>query len=335
MARMSFLQNCGTGPPNDAMSPSATHLRPRPRFLWNLRSRTLALGDRTLIMAIINLTPDSFSGDGLVPPNAITPASIKLAAATAIHALDSGADILDIGAESTRPNASPLAPEEEQARLLPVLEAILHHRPSAILSVDTYHASTALAAARLGVEIINDVSGLTWDPNMAAAVAETHCGLVLMHTRGRPREWLAQGPMTAHEILPAVFAGLCESLAIAEAAGIPTNHIIADPGFGFGKRGDENFTLLANLSRLHELGCPLLIGLSRKGFLGEAIGPVQPPNFSPDPALTRRSATLAANTAAILAGAHILRVHDIQPTREAAAIADAILHNITSAPAEN
>jgi dihydropteroate synthase len=308
------------------MSPSASYLRPRPRFLWNLRSRTLALGERTLIMAIVNLTPDSFSGDGLLPSTSVSAATTKLAATTAIAALDAGADILDIGAESTRPNATPLAPEEEQSRLIPVLESILLHRPSAILSVDTYHASTALAAARLGVEIINDVSGLTWDPNMAAAISETRCGLVLMHSRGRPREWLAQGPMTSHEILPVVFSGLCESLALAESAGISTNRIVADPGFGFGKRGDENFTLLANLSRLHQLGRPLLIGLSRKGFLGEAIGPVQPNDFSPDPALTRRSATLAANTAAILAGAHILRVHDIQFTREAAAIADCILH---------
>jgi dihydropteroate synthase len=325
MTRMSFPESSATGFALDAMPHAATHLRPRPRFLWRLRSRTLALGERTLIMAIVNLTPDSFSGDGLLT----SATSVKLASATAIAALDAGADILDLGAESTRPNATPLAAEEEQSRLLPVLESVLHHRPAAILSVDTYHASTALAAARLGVEIINDVSGLTWDPDMAATVSSTRCGLVLMHTRGRPSDWANQPPIPTEEVLPTVFSGLCESLAFAESAGIATSRIVADPGFGFGKRGQENFTLLANLSRLHQLGRPILIGLSRKRFLGEALRLLQPatPNLSA-PATARRTATLAANTATILAGAHILRVHDVEHTREAAAVADYILNAI-------
>jgi dihydropteroate synthase len=332
-------------------------------------------------MAIVNLTPDSFSGDGhlsttaghlsataghlsttaghlsttaahlsttaahlgqpathqpaapaanpgLRSPSGLLhpgPAAAKLAIAAAMEALDNGADIVDLGAESTRPNATPISSDEEQARLLPVLDGVLRERPHAVLSVDTYHADTARLAARAGAEIINDVSGLGWDSDMAAVAAQSGCGLVLMHTRGRPREWLAQGPMTRDEVLPSVFAGLCEALAIAESAGIATERIVLDPGFGFGKRGHENFVLLAGLGRLRELDRPLLIGLSRKGFLGEAVAAVQPPGLSI--AESRRIATVAANVAAVLAGAHILRVHDLQAAREAVAIADTLLNS--------
>jgi dihydropteroate synthase len=294
--------------------------RLRPRFDWRLRSRTLPLGDRTLLMAILNLTPDSFSGDGLLQssPHAAAPALTKLAVAAAIEALDAGADILDLGAESTRPNATPLTADEEQSRLLPVLEALLHQRPEAVVSVDTYHASTARAAAHLGAEIINDVSGLAWDQELAATVAASRCGLVLMHTRGRPTQWSQQPALPRDEVLSTVFSGLCEGLATAEAAGIATQRIVLDPGFGFGKQGAENIALLAGLGRLRELGRPLLIGLSRKRFLAQAL---QSAGLADD----RRIATIAANTAAILAGAHILRVHDVPAAREAAVIADALL----------
>ena len=273
-------------------------------------------------MAIINLTPDSFSGDGLLSTT-MQAAGAKLAVAAAMQAADDGADIVDLGAESTRPDAAPLGADEEQARLLPVLEALLVERPKAVVSIDTYHAATARAAARLGAEIINDVSGLTWDSEMGDAVARSRCGLVLMHTRGRPREWLAQGSMSQDEVLPAIFGSLCEGVATAEAAGIDTESIVIDPGFGFGKRGLENITLLAQLNRLKQLGRPMLAGLSRKSFLGEAVRAVQPEGLSAADA--RRNATTAAHTAAILAGAHILRVHELQPAREAAALADALL----------
>ena len=300
-------------------------LKPRSRYAWQLRSRTLLLGERTLIMAILNVTPDSFSGDGLLSdgPEA---ASVKAAVAAAIAAFDAGADILDLGAESTRPNATPLTADEEQARLLPVLEGLLLARPGAIVSVDTYHAATARAVGKLGAEIVNDVSGLTWDSEMGSAVAQSGCGLVLMHTRGRPREWLAQGPMSRDEIVPAIFGGLCEGVALAEAAGIATERIVVDPGFGFGKRGQENFTLLAQLGRLKQLGRPLLIGLSRKSFLGEAVRALQPEGVSAADA--RRTATTAAHTAAILSGAHVLRVHDVQAARETAEIADRLLDTV-------
>ena len=244
--------------------------RQRSPFDWQLRTRRLAVGGRTLVMAIVNVTPDSFSGDGLLGnlPGALAVASTKLAVAAAVEAVDSGADIVDLGAESTRPNATPLSSLEEQARLMPVLEGLLLARPDAIISVDTYHAATARVAARAGAQIINDVSGLTWDSEMAPVAAQTGCGLVLMHTRGRPAEWQTLPRLAHDEVIPEVFRGLCEGLATAEAAGISTSRIVLDPGFGFGKRGAENFTLLAGLSRLHELGRPLLIGLSRKSFLG-------------------------------------------------------------------
>ena len=297
----------------------------RPLFDWRLRTRTLALGERTLLMAIINLTPDSFSGDGL-QLRGLAVASAKLATLAAIEAVDAGADIVDLGAESTRPGAEPLTSEAEQARLLPVLEGLVAARPQAIVSVDTYHAATARAAAKAGAEIVNDVSGLLWDDDMAAAVAQTCCGLVLMHTRGRPWEWGSQPRLRAEEVLPTVFAGLIERMALAEASGIASERILADPGFGFGKRGVENFALLAGMSRLHELGRPLLAGLSRKSFLGEAVRPVQSCDASK--VESRSVASVAANVAAILAGAHVLRVHELQPAREAAAVADAVLMQV-------
>lgn len=297
----------------------------RPLFEWRLRTRSLLVGDRTLLMAIVNLTPDSFSGDGLQGVAGGRGASAKLAVAAAIEALDAGADILDLGAESTRPGAAPLSADEEQRRLLPVLEAVLTARPEAVVSVDTYHAETARAAMQLGAEIVNDVSGLTWDEAMAEVVAETRAGLVLMHTRGRPGEWADLPPLPAAEVLPLVFSGLMERMALAEAMGIEPLRIIADPGFGFGKRGGENITLLAGLSRLHELGRPLLVGLSRKGFLGEAVREVLPAGARQSPADARRNATIAGHVASVLAGAHILRVHEVQPAREACAVADALL----------
>jgi len=282
----------------------------RTPFDWQLRTRTLALGERTLVMAAVNLTPDSFSGDGLAG------AAHEEAVKVAIQRIDGGADILDLGAESTRPGALPVSASDEQERLLPVLEAVLRERPSAIVSVDTYHASTARAAIAAGAEIVNDVSGLLWDDAMGETVAELCAGLVLMHTRGRPTEWRTQPPIPAADVVPLVLDGLDERLATARAAGILQNRIVLDPGFGFGKRGDENFALLAGFERFSELGRPLLAGLSLKGFLGAVVAPLN--------ALSRVNATMAANVAAILAGAHIVRIHDLQEAREAIAVADAI-----------
>ena len=265
-------------------------------------------------MGIVNITPDSFSDGG----------QFRAPEAAIEHAhslLDLGAAILDLGAESTRPGATALSEAEEQDRLLPVLEAVHKSRPEANLSVDTYHASSARAALAAGAEIINDVSGLTWDPAMAATLAgaEPPPGLVLMHTRGKPSVWGSLPRLDPAAVAPLVRDELSLRLRAATSAGIPLDSIVLDPGFGFGKLGPENYRLLARLDALRELGRPILAGLSRKGFLAHA---------SPSRASERLHATVAANTAALLAGAHVLRVHDVAAAVESAAVADAILASL-------
>jgi dihydropteroate synthase len=298
---------------------------PRPRFDWRLRTRTLSLGERTIIMGILNVTPDSFSDGGhfYSPQNAP-----ERALSEAMKMLDAGAQILDVGGESTRPNATPLTPDEEQARILPVVESILKQRPKTILSIDTFHASTAQHAIEAGAEIINDVSGHLWDASMSTTCATLGCGAVLMHTRGRPQEWPTLPPLAPGEVLPVVLSGLADRLESALAAGIPRDKIVLDPGLGFGKRLEENYPLLAYLDQLQRFNLPILVGASRKSFLGHtrtqsaldtALHPTPPPTDE------RVYATTAANIAAILAGAHILRTHDVRPAAEAAAVADRIL----------
>jgi dihydropteroate synthase len=289
---------------------------------WRLRTRTLELGARTLIMGVVNITPDSFSDGGLfLDPEA--------AVAHAMQLLEEGADLLDLGAESTRPgsraggDAAAASAEEEKSRLLPVLEGILRARPDAIVSVDTYKAETARAALAAGAEIINDVSGFTWDPTLARVCAERGAGVVLMHTRGRPEEWRTQPQFAPDELLKTVQDGLAASLAAAKAAGIPPHAVLLDPGYGFGKRLDENYALLARQGELLSLGRPLLAGLSRKSFLGHTLAPLY--GGSPAPIAARETASLAALTAAILNGASIVRVHAVRPAWETARIADAIL----------
>jgi len=299
----------------------------RPQFDWHLRTRALPLGQRTLIMGILNVTPDSFSDGGhFYSPDSAPDRAV----AHALRMLDEGADILDVGGESTRPNATPLTPEEEQTRILPAIEAILKQRPQTILSVDTFHAATARHAIAAGAEIVNDVSGHLWDSAMSEVCAELGCAAILMHTRGRPQDWPHQPPLLKKEVLPLVLNGLRERLEAAIAAGIPIDKIVLDPGFGFGKRLDENYPLLAHLDQLHQLHRPILVGISRKSFLAKTIAQALPPspailNGTP-PRPDRLNATIAANTIAILSGAHILRVHDVRPAVEAAAIADRILN---------
>jgi dihydropteroate synthase len=298
----------------------------RPRLEWRLRSRNLRLGERTLVMGILNATPDSFSDGGCYLDH-------KAALHHALRMLDEGADLIDLGGESTRPNATPVTPAEEQERVLPVLRAIVAARPEAILSIDSYHGETARLAVEAGAEIVNDVSGLLWDEAMGTTCASLGCGTVLMHTRGRPQQWRSLPVLAAGEVTPLVLRELCGRVEDALSAGIERERIVLDPGFGFGKVDEENYQLLAQLETLHRLGFPLLIGLSRKRFLGHALE-----QSESSPAVDRASAgrmmedaTQAANTAAILAGAHILRVHDVGPTRAAAAIADRIL--VAASPA--
>jgi dihydropteroate synthase len=275
------------------------------------------LGARTLIMGILNTTPDSFSDGGqfLAPDAALS---------HALRMIDQGADLLDLGGESTRPGAAPILPAAEQARVLPILKAVLAARPSAILSIDTYHAETARLAIAAGAEIVNDVSGHLWDPAMASTCAALACGNILMHTRGRPNEWQTLPPLAPAEVVPLILRDLAARAESALAAGIARDSIVLDPGFGFGKRLAENDRLLSNLDQLHSLGYPILAGLSRKGFLRHALAEATSgEDAGPPESLT--DATTAANTAAILAGAHLLRVHDVPQARAAAAIADRIL----------
>jgi dihydropteroate synthase len=213
--------------------------------------------------------------------------------------------------------------------VLPVLEAILRERPLAVVSIDTFHAATARRAVAAGAEIVNDVSGGLWDEGMLAAMAEIGSGAILMHTRGTPAEWKTLPALDAGAVMPLVMGGLEERLNAAIVAGVARDHIVLDPGLGFGKRLDENYPLLAQLEELHRLERPILVGTSRKSFLAQTVA--QAPSLAavhegaPPPVNARLNATIAANVAAILAGAHILRVHDAQPAAEAAAIADRIL----------
>jgi len=298
---------------------------------WKLRSRALELGQRTLIMGVVNITPDSFSDGGRFFDS-------QAAIAHAIHLLDEGADLLDLGAESTRPGsraggadgtvaAPTVSSDEEQARLLPVLQGILKQRPDAIVSVDTYKAQTALAALAAGAEIVNDVSGLFWDPGMASVCANAACGVILMHTRGRPEEWATQAQLPPEELLATVRSGLQASLGKAVEAGIAPDAIVLDPGYGFGKRGDENFALLAKQAELLSLGRPLLAGVSRKSFLGRALSPLHGGKTAPVEA--RETASVAALVAAILNGASIVRVHSVRAAVEAALVADHVRRNLT------
>lgn len=289
---------------------------------WRLRTRTLELGRRTLVMGVVNITPDSFSdGGSFLDPEA--------ALVRCMQCLDEGADILDLGAESTRPGSHAGAADalvsaaEEQARLLPVLEGVLKALPQAAVSVDTYKAATARAALQAGAEIINDVSGFTWDPGIAQVCADFGAGLVLSHTRGQPEAWRAQPQLAPDALLAAVRDGLAASLAAAQAAGIAQEQIVLDPGYGFGKRLSENYVLLNRQAELLTLGRPLLAGLSRKSFLGHTLAPLF--GGSDAPLDERENASLAAMTAAILHGASIVRVHAVRPAVEAARIADAIL----------
>ena len=282
-------------------------------FQWSLGTRALELGKRTLIMGIVNVTPDSFSDGGLYLDSG-------KAADHALQLLDEGADIIDVGGESTRPGAKvAVSAEEELRRVLPVITALKKQRPDAIVSIDTYKASVARAAAAAGAEIVNDVSGLRWDPQMTKTIAETKCGSVLMHMRGRPEEWRSLPP--PGDIVLLVKRELREWAEAAVLAGVRRERIALDPGFGFGKNFEQNYPLLGRFQELQALGFPLVAGTSRKSFLGRALA-----KDGKDAAVADRLyGNLAAHTALILKGAHILRTHDVKAAVEAARVADAIL----------
>lgn len=298
----------------------------------------LELGKRTLIMGVVNVTPDSFSDGGQFLDR-------DQAIAHAERLLDEGADILDIGGESTRPGARvdagdrkpaetrlaetkkdagavsvpAVSPEEELKRVLPVIAELKRKHPTAVLSVDTYKASVARASVGAGAEIVNDVSGFRWDSQMAKTIAELKCGAVLMHMRGRPEEWRTLLP--PGDIVLLVKRELKEWAEKAVLSGVRRERIVLDPGFGFGKSFDENYPLLARFSELQAAGFPLLAGTSRKSFIGRTLGR----NGKDVPPEDRLYGTLATQTALILKGAHILRTHDVKAAVDAARVADAIL----------
>lgn len=270
-------------------------------FLWSLaHGRTLELGPRGHLMAIINVTPDSFSDGGQHE-------RVETALAFARSCIDAGASIIDIGGESTRPDARPVSADEEQARVLPVIEA-LARETDAILSVDTYRAGTARLAVAAGAHIINDVHGLQREPDIANVAASTGAGLCIMHT-GRDREKRA-------DVIEDQLLFLKHSLDIADAAGIGRDRIVLDPGFGFAKDTDENLALMARFGELRQLGQPLLAGTSRKRFIGAVTG---------REAADRDVGTAATTAMLRLAGASVFRVHDVAINRDALAMADAML----------
>lgn len=286
-------------------------MNPRRLFRLRLRSRSLVLGARTLVMGVLNVTPDSFSDGGKF-------FSLPRAVKGALAMQRAGADILDIGAESTRPGSLGISVAEELARLLPVLDA-LRGRLKIPISVDTRKAAVADFALGAGAELINDTSGLNHDPRLAEVAARHGVPLILMHMRGTPQT-MQQLPF-AKNVLRDAIGGLQRSVAKARRAGVAKSQIILDPGIGFGKSFPQNYELLAKLPALARLGYPLLVGTSRKGFIGKTISR----HGKLVPAEERLWGTAATVTASILNGAHIVRVHDVEEMVQVTQVSDAVL----------
>jgi len=284
----------------------------RRKFRLRLPSRTLILGERTLVVGALNVTPDSFSDGGLY-------LDTRRAIERAYELERAGADILDVGGESTRPGSEGVTADEELARVLPVLEG-LRSRMKIPISIDTQKAAVAEVAVAAGAEIINDVSALRSDAALAEVARRHRLPLVLMHMRGTPRT-MQSGPF-ARDVLRDVVSGLRAALARARKAGLAKTQIILDPGIGFGKSFEQNYELLAHLPKLAALGCPLLVGASRKAFLGATLGR----RGAAVPAEARIWGTAATVTASILGGAHIVRVHDVAEMVQVARVTDAVLH---------
>jgi dihydropteroate synthase len=287
-------------------------MKPRKNFRLKLRSGTLALRERTLVMGVLNVTPDSFSDGGKYDqPEFATEHALAMERA--------GADLLDVGGESTRPGSEETTASEELNRILPVLEG-LRGRLKIPISVDTRRSTVAELAIRAGAQLINDVSGLRSDARIAEIAAKYGVPLILTHMRGEPRTMQA-GPF-AQDVVHDVMHGLRDSVAKARRAGVVKSQIILDPGIGFGKSHSQNYELLQKLPRLAALGYPLLVGTSRKGFLGATLAR----GGKPAPPEQRIWGTAATVTASILGGAHIVRVHDVAETVQIARVADRIVN---------
>ncbi|HXW18788.1 MAG TPA: dihydropteroate synthase [Candidatus Acidoferrales bacterium] len=275
-------------------------------FRLRLPSGTLELGRRTLVMGVLNVTPDSFSDGGRY-------FETHWAVERALAIEKAGADILDVGGESTRPGSEAISAEQELARVRPVLKA-LDRRLKIPISIDTRKAAVAEAAIDAGAQIINDVTGLKADAALAKVAARYRVPIILMHMRGDPRT-MQKGPFARH-VVRDVIAGLQRSIAVARQAGVPKSQIVVDPGIGFGKSFKQNYQLIAGLPELRKLGCAILIGTSRKGFLGDTLG---------KPAGERVWGTAATVAASILNGAHIVRVHDVEEMVQIARVTDRVL----------
>ncbi|HSR69148.1 MAG TPA: dihydropteroate synthase [Acidobacteriota bacterium] len=278
----------------------------RPRFSLQTRGRTIELGERTLVVGVLNLTPDSFFDGGLYQGR-------DKALQRARQMVDQGADLIDIGAESSRPGADPVSQQEEMRRLLPVLEALRSHLAIPLM-VDTYKAEVARAAAAAGADLINDISAFRLDSQMAQVVAESGVGCVLMHMRGTPADMQKRAP--SPDILSDIDCYFEHALAEASAEGIGHDRIILDPGIGFGKTVHDNLLILNRLSFLRRFSLPILVGTSRKSFIGKILDlPVE----------ERLLGSAASAAAALMRGAHLVRVHDVAAMRQVADIVDAIL----------
>jgi dihydropteroate synthase len=269
--------------------------------------------DKPLVMGILNVTPDSFYDGGAF-------FSRDRAIDRALAMIDEGADIIDVGGESTRPFSEPTPLAEEQARLLPVIEAVRKHSDIP-LSVDTYKAAVARAAVAAGADIINDISSLSFDPDMAEVVAESGVPVVLMHIKGTPRDM--QTDPTYKDVVGEIKEFLVERIAFAKACGIDEENIVIDPGIGFGKRLQDNLAIIRELGRFKELGKPLLIGTSMKSFIGRIVGTALLPD--------RAEATLASVAMSVWNGADIVRVHDVAGTRRVVAFMEALMAPIIGA----
>jgi dihydropteroate synthase len=275
----------------------------RKLFFWKLKQREIKLGERTVLMGVLNVTPDSFSDGGKY-------SDPDRAFARAVELEEQGADIVDIGAESTKPGSARISVAEEMRRLIPVLKR-LKDTLGVPISVDTYKAEVAERALELGAEIINDPSGLTFEPQLARAVSNHNGGLILNHMRGRPETWAKLGPMP--DPIGSIARDLEATISRARRVGIDKTKIVIDPGLGFGKRKEQNAVILGKLGQLAGLDMPIMVGPSRKSFLAHSD------------AEETKFATAAAVVAAVLAGAHLVRVHDVREMRAATDVADEIL----------
>jgi dihydropteroate synthase len=272
------------------------------RYHWRLKKRELLLGDRTLILGVLNVTPDSFSDGGEY-------ADPDRAFARALELEDQGADILDIGAESTRPGSQRISEAEELRRLVPVLKR-LRDKLTIPISVDTYKSGVADKALEYGAEIISDPSGILLDALLPKIVTKYDAGLIINHMRGTPETWAKLPPLK--DVLRSIAADLGAAIHRARQAGVEKFRMVADPGLGFGKRGDQNCEIVANLEYLHALDVPIAVGPSRKSFLRK------------EREEETEFATAAAVTACILNGAHLVRVHNVKAMRAVVDVADAI-----------